>query len=143
MARASVEKHPHCFGCGDQNPIGLGLGLQMEDGRLTAEFVPGDGHQGWPGTVHGGIITAMLYEVMENLAYHQGVLTMMKSMETRFRRPASTGRKIVATSWLAEQTGRNMSVSASLADEEGTVIAEGTAILVVLSQEQKERLGLA
>ena len=138
----TIVVYPNCFGCGDENPIGLRLDLREEDGRLVTEFVPRDEHQGWPGMVHGGIITSLLYEVQENLAVRRGDITMMKSMETRFRRPAVVGESIFATAWPGEQSGRQINVSATLANGDGAVIAEGSAILVVLSEAQKERLGL-
>ena len=137
-----VQKYPNCFGCGSSNPIGLRLTHRLEGDHLVTEFVPGEDHQGWPGIAHGGIIATLLYEVLENLPYHRGVVTMMKSMETRFRKPAKTGKSLVAESWLVDQSGRNMTVSASLTGEDGELIAEGDAVLVVLSQRQKERLGL-
>ena len=47
---------------------------------LIAKSIAQSGeHQGWPGIVHGGIITSLLYEVLENLLYYQGVVTMMKT----------------------------------------------------------------
>ena len=94
-------------------------------------------------SVHGGVITAVLYEVLENLPYYRDDITMMKSMETKFRRPAKTGERIIAKSWLSDQSGRNMSVSVTLTGAEGELIAEGSANLVVLSLSQKVGLGLA
>ena len=143
MTTPEIKEYPHCFGCGQSNPIGLGLSLKMEDGHLTTEFVPQEGHQGWPGIVHGGVIASLLYEVLENLAYYQGVLTMTRSMETRYRRPAPAGKRIVARSWLVDRGDRDMNVSATLTGEGGEVLAEGNAVLVVMSQRHRERLGLA
>ena len=143
MSEAQLKEYPNCFGCGSSNPIGLRLTHRLEGDHLVTEFVPGEDHQGWPGIAHGGIIATLLYEVLENLPYHLGLVTMMKSMETRFRRPAKTGKSLIARSWLVDQSDRNMTVSASLRGEDGELIAEGDAVLVVLSQRQKERLGLA
>jgi acyl-coenzyme A thioesterase PaaI-like protein len=143
MKEAQVKEYPDCFGCGSSNPIGLRLTHHMEGDHLVTEFVPGEDHQGWPGITHGGIITTLLYEVLENFPYHRGVVTMMKSMDTRFRRPAETGKGLVARSWLVDESDRTMNVSASLSSEDGELIAEGDAVLVVLSQNQKNRLGLA
>ena len=143
MNHSQVKEHPYCFGCGSHNPIGLRLELRLDGDQLATEFVPNEEHGGWPGIVHGGIITGLLYEMMENLPYHQGVVTMMKTMETRFRRPAKTGEKISARSWLDERSERTMRVSAELTGQEGQSIAEGKAVLVVLSDEQQTRLGLA
>ena len=68
---------------------------------------------------------------------------MMKNMETRFRRPAKIGEKIVAKSWLVERSGRNINISATLTTEHGELIAEGKAVLVELNQGRLEKLGLA
>ena len=141
--QAQVKEYPNCFGCGRSNPIGLRLTHRADGEHLVTEFVPGEHHQGWPGIAHGGIIATLLYEVLENFSYNRGVVTMMKSMATRFRRPAETGKGLVARSWLVDESGHTMNVSASLTGENGELIAEGDAVLVVLTQNQKERLGLA
>ena len=92
--------------------------------------------------VHGGIITSLLYEVLENLPYYRGAVCMMKSLETRFRRPARIGKRIYAKSWLVSQSRRDMNVSATLESDRGEVIAEARAVLVELSEDRKARLGL-
>ena len=33
-----VEQYPYCFGCGSENPFGLRLSFDMDDGKLSAEF---------------------------------------------------------------------------------------------------------
>ena len=115
----------------------------MDEKFVQTEFTPPEEHQGWPGIVHGGIIATLLYEVLENYPYYNGLTAMMRGMETRFRRPGAVGGRVIAKSWLVEQSGRNLKVEASLTDENGEVIAEGNADLVVLSEKQLERFGLA
>ena len=136
------RQYPNCFGCGADNPIGLRLRYRHEGDALLTEFTPGEAHQGWPGIVHGGIITTLLYEVMENFAYHNGAMPMMRNMQTRFRRPAKTGERITATASLINRNGREMSVTASLTQAQGELIAEGSAELVALRPEHIERLGI-
>ena len=137
-----IAEYPNCFGCGQDNPIGLRLDLRLEGDRLRSSFTPQEVHQGWPGTVHGGIITALLYEIMENLMYRQGTITMMRGMEARLRSPASIGKKLLIESWLEERSGRELSVRSELKDEDGRLIAQGTASLIALNQDQIKRLGL-
>jgi len=143
LDESHLTEYADCFGCGGSNPIGLRLKFQMRDECLVAEFVSKSEHQGWPGIVHGGIITALLYEIMENFPYHQDILTMTKTLQTRFRRPAKTGQRIIVKSWLVNRAGRKMDVAATLTGLEGELIAEGSCILVVLDPKQAERLGLA
>jgi acyl-coenzyme A thioesterase PaaI-like protein len=59
-----MEKQPNsriCFVCGIENPIGLHLAFTTDDeGRCTARFRPSPEHQGYPGQLHGGIISTLL-----------------------------------------------------------------------------------
>ena len=139
----ALESYPRCFGCGQENPIGLRLSFDWEGDALVSRFTPGEDHQGWPGVVHGGIIATLLYEVLENFSYQQGIVAMMKRMDTNLRRSGKTGVEIVARAWLAGKSDKEMQVSATLTSDEGTRIAEGSAELVILNQEQKIRLGIA
>ena len=141
MEQVETKDYPYCYGCGDANPIGLRLSHRLERQRLVTEFVPLEEHQGWPGKVHGGILATLLYEVMENLPFLMGTATMMKSMETNFRRPATTGSTVVAESWLVEESGRQLNVSARLTSS-GELIAEGSAVLVVLSERRRQEMGI-
>ncbi len=140
MNDTPVETYPRCFGCGQENPIGLRLSPHIDEDAVVASFVPKDDHQGWPGIVHGGIIASLLYEVLENFAHQRGIVAMMRRMDTRLRRPAKTGVEIRAKSWLTEQSDREMHVSATLTSADGMLIAEGEAALVILSQSHRARL---
>ena len=139
----ALKSYPNCFGCGSDNPIGLKLRYRIEGDNVVTSFVPQEEHQGWPGITHGGIITSLLYEVMENYPYQNGIVAMMRSMETRFMKPISTGQTITAKSWLVERSGRLLKVAGSLISEEDQVLAKGQADLLVLNEEQINRLGIS
>ena len=137
--RVEPRPHPNCFGCGDENPHGLQLEMTIEGGELSADFTPALHHQGWPGIVHGGIISALLYEVMENWTYLNGIVTMMRSMNTRLVVPAKIGRPIRATSWLVSREGLEISVAAKL-QSDGKTIAKGSACLVELDDRRRRQI---
>ena len=137
--RVEPRPHPNCFGCGDENPHGLQLEMTIEGGELSAAFTPALHHQGWPGIVHGGIISALLYEVMENWTYLNGMVTMMRSMNTRLIAPAKVGRPIRATSWLVSREGREICVSSKL-QSDGRIVAEGRASLVELDERRRRQI---
>ena len=139
----ALKSYPDCFGCGSDNPIGLKLSYRIEGENVVADFVPREEHQGWPGITHGGIIASLLYEVMENYPYQNGIVAMIRSMETRFLKPISTGQAITANSWLVEESGRVLKVAGSLLGEEDQVLAQGRADLVVLDEEQLNRFGIS
>ncbi|MCI0812433.1 MAG: PaaI family thioesterase [Chloroflexi bacterium] len=143
MAGVALKSYPNCFGCGSDNPIGLKLSYRIEGENVVTDFVPQEEHQGWPGITHGGIITSLLYEVMENYPYQNGIVAMMRGMETRFRRPINTGQKITAKSWLVKESGRILKIGGSLTDDDDVLLAQGEADLLVLREDQIERLGIS
>jgi acyl-coenzyme A thioesterase PaaI-like protein len=53
----------HCFVCGLANLIGLHLRFySTEMGVVKADCIIPDQYQGYPGIVHGGVVSAMLDE---------------------------------------------------------------------------------
>jgi len=53
-----------CFVCGSANPRGLGVRFEVENGVVTTRFVPHRDHCGYNDRVHGGVMAALLDEVM-------------------------------------------------------------------------------
>ena len=52
-----------CFACGIENPIGLKLKFYTDgEDRCIAHFHPRPAHQGYPGQVHGGLVSTLLDE---------------------------------------------------------------------------------
>ena len=71
LCREGVSK---CYGCGEDNPIGLKLRFDAKDGTVVTEFVASELHQGWPGFVRGGILFTLLDEAMGHTFYMAGVV---------------------------------------------------------------------
>ena len=53
----------HCFACGTTNPIGMGLQIELGDGRASTVGARPD-FVGWSDRVHGGLLATVLDEVM-------------------------------------------------------------------------------
>jgi len=74
-----VEKPPHSamyFVRGIEHPIGLKLKFGTdEEGRCVARFQPRPEHQGFPGQLHGGIISTLL-DVPTQIALRSFVFTV-------------------------------------------------------------------
>jgi acyl-coenzyme A thioesterase PaaI-like protein len=129
-----LKEYPLCYGCGAENPGGLRLALSLAGGRLTAAFTGGEAHQGWPGTLHGGVISALLYEVMANLPRYLGARDgdpggegmALRSSHVAFRRPAPLGAPLTASAGVVERAGRVWSLEAELRDAAGTLLATAT-----------------
>ena len=107
------------------------------------EFTPTEEHQGWPGVVHGGVIETLLYEVMENHPFVRGEVAMMRSMSHPVQAPGEDRRPDSRAVVDDGEDGREIEVAAELKAEGGRVLTEGSATMVVLSDAQRSRLGIA
>lgn len=83
-----------CFGCGPVNPVGLKLEFGEEEEIYFTEFTAGEEHQGYPGLVHGGIIAAVLDELMANQVYRQGYEAFTADLQLRFQKPVPIKEKV-------------------------------------------------
>ncbi len=121
-----------CFGCGKSNPIGLKLRFRNEDGVARCEFTPEPEHQGWPGVVHGGILSTILDEAMGWTALFNGKKTVTGKLEIRFRRPARIGEPLVVEGRIARDGGRFLVVRAEARAHDGGIVAEGIGTMFVI-----------
>ena len=90
-----------CFACGPRNPSGLQLRFESDGDKVTTTFQGREMHQGFPGYVHGGIISALLDEVMSRVSLLENRWAMTARMDVRFRQPVLMDQKVTA---IAEKT---------------------------------------
>lgn len=118
--------YPHCYGCGAENLIGLQLDLELDGDELRARFVPMDDHQGYPGTVHGGVISSLLYELMANVTRYLGDEGVLRRHAVEFRRPAPVAMPLLVKARVVEETPRGWLLAAEILDDSGRQLATGT-----------------
>jgi len=129
-----------CFGCGSDNPHGLGMHFRTDDGRAVAEFTPPVHLQGYPGHVHGGGVATMLDEAMGWAVYGSGAWAMTARFAMRFRQPVLAGEPLVVTGWVTRDRGRFLEVRAEARSGEGAVLAEANGMFVRVHGRQAEEL---
>ncbi|OGO00552.1 MAG: hypothetical protein A2Y58_05645 [Chloroflexi bacterium RBG_13_51_52] len=116
-----------CFGCGQNNPLGLKLHFTRDGETIRTEFTAEKMHQGWPGLLHGGILGCLLDEAMSNIAYATGNTCVTASIEIRQRQPVRVEVPLVITAWITRQRKKLIETAGKVALQDGTVIAESTA----------------
>jgi acyl-coenzyme A thioesterase PaaI-like protein len=116
-----------CFGCGNNNPIGLKLKFTRDGDTLRTEFTPDKVHQGWPGLLHGGILGCLLDEVMSNIAYATGNTCLTASITIRQKKPIAVGVPLVITARITRHRKKLIETEGRVCLKDGTVIAESTA----------------
>ncbi len=135
MPRVSVNtdmSEELCFGCGQNNPIGLKLSFQWDGRGVVAEFTPGEHYQGWQRVVHGGIIASMLDEAMAYAARFAGKNCITAEMEIKFKCVALVGEPLVITASITKNTRRLIKARAKVCLKDGTLVAESTGTQFVI-----------
>ena len=134
--------YSQCFGCGQDNPIGLKLSFQWDGKTVRAEFTPTEFYQGWSGLVHGGIIICMLDEAMSWVALFEGMNCVTAKMQVKLRRLTSIGEPLIITGSITKKTRKLVATKAAISLKDGTPIAEATAThFVVHSQNEEDKPG--
>ncbi len=111
---------------GMRNASGLHLQYHLTGVRVVTTWVPGDDHAGFPGLVHGGLIAAVLDDVMGRCSVLHRRWVVTGRMETRFREVAPLGAALLVEGWTTRFTRRVMQAEARMSLQDGTVVAEAT-----------------
>ena len=133
-----VRSDHGCFGCGDDNQIGLHLRFAADADGVRASFIPGPNHQGFGSIVHGGIISTVLDEAMAWATALAGFWAMTGDIRIRFRRPLTVGESTVVTAWVSGVRGRLVTTAGELTlTSDGSLIAAATATFVKVDAERE------
>jgi acyl-coenzyme A thioesterase PaaI-like protein len=132
----TVRSDHACFGCGDDNPIGLHLRFAPDRDGVKASFVPGPEHQGFQDVVHGGIISAVLDEAMAWAVAHAGVWAVTGEMRVRFRQPLKVGDMTSVVARVSRTRGRLVTATAGLhLGRDHSLVATASATFVKVDAE--------
>lgn len=136
-----LNKQPNsdfCFVCGRLNDRGLYMTFQDngKDEVFSVYTVPED-YQGYPGVVHGGIVAAMLDEVVCRVAmigdHHHFMLSVRLEVKYRQVVPTETTLRIVGR--IVKLRGRLGKAVGQVILPDGTVAAESEMTLADVPQE--------
>ncbi|MGD8586988.1 MAG: PaaI family thioesterase [Chloroflexota bacterium] len=139
-----MKKQPnsdHCFICGRKNPHGLYMTF-YDNGQdeVCSEHTVPDAYQSYPGIVHGGIVAAMLDEVVGRVAMiddHHHFMMSVK-LEVKYRRPVPTetplrivGRVVRLRGRLGQAVGEILLPDGGVAAESAMTLADVPAEMLV------------
>ena len=139
-----LKKQPnsnHCFICGRKNPHGLYMTFYDNgENEVFSEYTVTEDYQSYPGVVHGGIVAAMLDEVVGRVAMiddHHHFMMSVK-LEVKYRHPVPTntplkiiGRIVKLRGRLGQAVGEIMLPDGMIAAESAMTLADVPAELLV------------
>ena len=121
-----------CFVCGRNNPHGLHMTFYDNgEDEVIADYTVPDAYQGYPGIVHGGIVAAMLDEVVGRVAmigdHHHFMMSVR--MDVKYRHPVPTETPLHITGRIVRLRGRLGKAVGEVTLPDGTVAAEAALTL--------------
>jgi uncharacterized protein (TIGR00369 family) len=124
-----------CFVCGRENPLGLAARWvsDRESGEVRATLEIPEHFNGFPGTVHGGVLSALLDEAAVRTALLDGGfddLMVTAKLEVAFRRPTPTCTPIVVAARIVRRVGSRVQAEAEVRLPDGAVAARAEALLM-------------
>ena len=129
-----IDDH-RCFACGPHNAEGLHLDFvpDGDDGARSEVTLP-PRLQGYRDIAHGGIVMMLLDEAMAHACRFIGEKAMTAACEVRFRKPVPLGAKLVMRGRYKERRRNMLFLEATLALEDGTVLATADGTFVSLGR---------
>jgi len=99
---------------GAANPMGLGAQLWRDGDAACMGVTLGQAFEGAPGRAHGGVVAALLDEVMGLMNMIHGTMAFTAQLDITYLAPTPVGEPIIARAWLARQDNRKQFVEATL-----------------------------
>lgn len=135
----------NCFGCSQTNPAGLRMRFFTDGNAVTSRVAVPEHLCGWSHIVHGGVLTAILDEIMSWAAiFLLKRIALTRSITVEFIKPVKVGQELRAEGRVNRTDGANDAVTeAVLVDVAGEVCARATAAFKIFSPAVARRLGIA
>jgi len=127
-----------CYVCGQDHPRGLRIRFFADaDGHVHAEFRPDNTQTGYEGIVHGGVISALMDELLGwPIVLQTGRMCYTVELTMRFLKPVPAGRNYRATASPGTARGRYWENEGDLRDEHDEVYARARGKYFLLSEDQ-------
>jgi len=134
----------NCFACSPANPSGLQMKFYTDEQRVYSWVTIPDHMGGWNNIAHGGILSAILDEIMGWAGiYLLEQLTLTKTMTIDFVKAAIIGEQLRVEGWVQERIGRREAiVNAIMYNAENEICAKSEGTFTLVSLSLAKRIGI-
>jgi uncharacterized protein (TIGR00369 family) len=144
-----MNKQPNsemCFVCGRKNPVGLYMTFHDNgEDEVVSEYTVPEHYQGYPGIVHGGVIAAMLDEVVGRVSMIGDPHHFMMSVKLNilYRQPVPIATPLRVSGKIVRLRGRLGKAEGKIHLPDGSLACEAAMTLADIPQELLSSVNLA
>jgi acyl-coenzyme A thioesterase PaaI-like protein len=131
-----------CFLCGVENPVGLHLHLyETSAGVVESTYVAPEHFQGYPGVLHGGIVSAILDELAGRSQMGSDPLSprfmFTAKLEIKYRKNVPIGKSLRLVGRAGKTRGKSAEAWAGIYEAgSDELLAEANVLLINVPSEQ-------
>jgi uncharacterized protein (TIGR00369 family) len=144
-----MNKQPNsemCFVCGRKNPVGLYMTFHDNgEDEVVSEYTVPEHYQGYPGIVHGGVIAAMLDEVVGRVSMIGDPHHFMMSVKLNilYRQPVPIATPLRVSGKIVRLRGRLGKAEGKIHLPDGSLACEAAMTLADIPKELLSSVNLA
>lgn len=127
--------YPTCFGCGPQCEAGLHVLAHLEGSEVVTTHVFARHHSGAPGIVHGGLVSALVDDVLGYLLYVIREPGVTRRLEVDYVKPVLIGVAYDVRARIDRRDGRKVFVSCEGTGPDGVRAFAATGLFIVVPLE--------
>ncbi len=131
-----------CFVCGRDNPIGLHLHFFAdEQNRVHADFTPRTEHQGFPGIMHGGLISTLFDETIGRTAIANNFWCVTAELIVRYKKPIPIGEPLRVMGEIVKRNARVLNGRGEIRSvRDNILLAEAEGVYIRISDERRHEV---
>lgn len=131
MKVISVQNNSkNCMICGMENPFSLKAPFyNLEDGSVASVFSFKSVHQSYPDRTHGGMVSALLDELMGRALWvsEPEMFGVTTTLNITYRKPTPLDKPVKARGYLTFNSARGMIAKGQIFDMDNNLLVEGDA----------------
>jgi uncharacterized protein (TIGR00369 family) len=133
-----LPTYDKCYVCGQNHPRGLRVRFFVGDeGQVHAHFEPDHSQTGYENIVHGGVISALLDEILGwPIALQTRRMCFTGELTVRFLQPMIAGGTYLATAYPGTEQGKYWQGKGDIRDETGQIYVKAWGKYFFLPGEQ-------
>jgi uncharacterized protein (TIGR00369 family) len=132
----------NCFGCSPKNPHGLKMKMYVSKSAVHAWVKVPEYLCGWHNTIHGGIISTILDEVMGWAGiYFLKKITLTQKITVEFKKSLFVGDELKAEASVLNTSGKREALLAgTITNSQGELCAQAEGTFTLISTGVAKRL---